>query len=722
MKRVGVGLLLGLITILHSGRSLTPLSSPQQSRNSEEVLRVGVSEVLLDAVITDKKGRQVKDLRPEEVQIYEDGALQKIASFRLVTAGSGSGPPGTAGQPANPPQTTGPSRFNLIMLVFDRINLYGRKMAKDAALAYFRELGTSDYVSVMAIDRSLRVLQPFTQDTEKLNASVALALDGTPQQFAETANAVREAVLQAQLSQEVADASASQAGAGGADGGQIGAAAAAAKLNQVVSSMLRQNAVMDATVQGRATVESLINVVRGAQAYPGRKAVVFFGEQVSLPTEVVQRFRDLISAANRANVSFYCIDASGLNKEGELQSMANELKTLGRVSQTQLTRRSGAVTQEEVLLSENADNALRLSKQNTLLDLAQSTGGTLITNTNDLSPGFQMVSEDIHSYYELSYTPTNPNLDGAFRKIEVKLKRPGLVVRTRQGYYAFKGDDATVTPFEIPLLSALDAKVLPRDLSFRSASLLYPTRTQRSEVVLYLEIPLAGFAFPVDRNKKEYQAKVSALISVKNALGRTVERFSQEFPLRGPETQAPETQQRNLVFYRTIELAPGRYTVESVVRDAFSEKVGVKRSVLMVPARKVGAVSLSSVVLVKRVDPIRADANLIETPLNFNQQTVVPNLNPEIRLKDWQDLALYFVAAAPRPGEAGGVVDVVISKEGKPIGHMGEKPLPPPDEKGRIPYLTSMPISTFSSGTYEVSVVVRQGETASTGTVIFSVE
>ncbi|PYV01081.1 MAG: hypothetical protein DMG10_18760 [Acidobacteria bacterium] len=489
------------------------------------------------------------------------------------------------------------------------------QMARDAARQYFKELNPTDFVSVMAIDRALRVLQPFTKDVARLSAAVSLAADGTPQQFAEVSNAVRDAIDKAQAASSAAESSVASAGPGGGPGSDTGAAFATAKLNEVIASMLRQTGVGEQTIQGRATIESLMSIIRGEQAYPGRKAVVYFAERISLPTQVVERFRDLISAANRANVSFYCVDTTGLDSTRQLEEMSQDLKSLASISQGQQRRRGGAVTTQEATLGENADNVLRKSAQNS-------------------------------SHYELSYIPANTVYDGSFRKVEVRVKRPGLITRSRQGYYAVRGTDATVSAFEVPMLNALELKLLPRELNYRSASLTFPTRGLRTQTVLYLEIPLSDFSFPIDDAKNEYEARVDILVFVKNPEGRTVEKFSQQFPFRGPRDKAPETQGRNLVFYRTAELAPGRYTLETVVQDGRSRKITAKRAVLVVPARPPQSLALSSIVLVRRLDASRGDSDLAESPLLYNRQMVIPNLSSAINAKEWPELAFYFVAIA----------------------------------------------------------------------------
>ncbi len=437
---------------------------------------------------------------------------------------------------------------------------------------------------------------------------------------------------------------------------------------------------------------------------------------MALPVHVQERFRDLISLANRENVSFYCVDTTGLEDQGQLVPMSNELEHLARVSRGQMRKRAGAVTQEEVLLAENVNNVLTMSSQNALTDLAESTGGFLVSNTNDLFPGLVAVSDDLRFHYELTYNPSNGVYDGTFRKIDVKLRKPGLVMRSREGYYGLPANELAESPYEIPLLSALEAEAPPADVAFRTASFLFPTAGVRSETMLYLEAPLSGFHFEIDHKKKEYSARVSLLFALRNTSGRVIEKFSQDFPLAGSEDKIEETRARNFLFYRTADLRPDRYLVETVVRDALSGATGVKRAVLIVP-RAPALLKVSSLVTVKRLEPPAAATDqLANTPLSLGAQRVVPNLRTTIRQADWSETAFYFIVRTSAGAEV--TADLVISRDGKAIGHMGEKTLPAADARGEIRYLATLPIEDLAPGNYDVQVVVRgAGSTASSRTV-----
>ena len=89
--------------------------------------------------------------------------------------------------------------------------------------------------------------------------------------------------------------------------------------------------------------------------------------------------------------------------------------------------------------------------------MAETTGGFLVANTNDLRKGLERVTADLREYHEIAYTPVNPTPDGKWRNIEVKLSRSDVDVRTRKGYFALPPGVPIVRPSELPLMAALEA-------------------------------------------------------------------------------------------------------------------------------------------------------------------------------------------------------------------------------------------------------------------------
>jgi hypothetical protein len=128
------------------------------------------------------------------------------------------------------------------------------------------------------------------------------------------------------------------------------------------------------------------------------------------------------------------------------------------------------------------------------------------------------------------------------------------------------------------------------------------------------------------------------------------------------------------------------------------------------------------VALVKRLDDAHGDADLAKSPLNFRQQIVIPNLQPEINAKETPDLLFYFVALLP-PGEGSkSTMDMIVSKDGQALGRLGETTLPEPDEAGRIPYVGKLPLGAFSPGNYDVQILINHLGATTSNSVAFVIQ
>jgi VWFA-related protein len=126
--------------------------------------------------------------------------------------------------------------------------------------------------------------------------------------------------------------------------------------------------------------------------------------------DLESEFLRVLQRANRANISFYTVDPRGLV-----------------VTDIDLT---------QIKDSASADMRRLMSRQTSLRTLAEMTDGFAVLNTNNITPGLERIVADTNSYYLLGYYSTNTRLDGKFRKISVKVKRPNAEVRARPGYLA----------------------------------------------------------------------------------------------------------------------------------------------------------------------------------------------------------------------------------------------------------------------------------------------
>lgn len=162
----------------------------------------------------------------------------------------------------------------------------------------------------------------------------------------------------------------------------------------------------------RQTLTTLRAVVSGLARVPGRKTLVLFSEGFFFD-ETTAELRETVAAAARAGVTFYSIDARGLDRFGDRLSDQSGAMELSSSWQAQFDEKSDGPN-----------------------SLAVDTGGLALRNGNDFTRALGRVAADTRTYYLLAYRPANTALDGTFRRIQVKVKRPGLVVRARAGYIA----------------------------------------------------------------------------------------------------------------------------------------------------------------------------------------------------------------------------------------------------------------------------------------------
>jgi VWFA-related protein len=131
-------------------------------------------------------------------------------------------------------------------------------------------------------------------------------------------------------------------------------------------------------------------------------------------------FRRLIDLANRNNASFYPVDPR------RLEVFEHPLAPDG--------------TKQPTLAVDRAQLRQRLEVLHTL---AEGTDGMAVVNTNDLERGLRRMTDDLSSYYLLGYYSSNPRLDGSYRRITVRVKKPGIDVRARRGYRAATADEVS---------------------------------------------------------------------------------------------------------------------------------------------------------------------------------------------------------------------------------------------------------------------------------------
>ncbi|MCX7604162.1 MAG: VWA domain-containing protein [Bryobacteraceae bacterium] len=660
------------------------------------VITVDVDEVVVDLIVRDRRGRLLKDLRPEEIEIFENGQRQEVRSLRLI-----EGPQAVLENQQR--VTLDPLRqLRLVSLVFERLGPEAMRLSRDAANHLVaRETDPNVYFAVFRVDPALRVLQGFTRDKGLLRKAIERATSGVGTNLRPERDEARAARTQAQAADAARAAQPPAAGqaADGANYAEQAMARALRNMEQFLEQTTREQ-------QGSLSLTSLLALVKGQQGLAGRKTAIYFTEWFMVDEAQDTMYQTLVGEANRTNFTFYTVDAKGLTTWSQsapsvdtLQSV-NELPTglENTATRTQETADGMKRTDRQVAATRNNPQAW-------LQSLAVSTGGFLVGETNDFRRPMERIIEDIYAYYEATYKPQNRNFDGKYRQLSVRLKRENAVAQSRAGYFALPPEFRDVLfPWEVPVLKMLAQPRLPRDVEFRSAMYRFGSAGGLVKHVAAVEVPLRNLEARRDEAKKTFAMHFSVLGLVKNAEGQVVRKFQRDFPLVRELDRLEGYRAGNFTFAEPMELAPGRYTLETAVMDWFSEKAGARRAALVAQAG--GAPSLSSLVLIRRVEPAEGPDDG-SNPFRFEKGRVVPDLEGRIAAGPNAQAGIYCLIQTV-PGEPKPELRMEFSRDGQAVGQ-GEAPLPEPDRQGRIPYIAQIPVGGWPAGQYDVRAVLVAG-------------
>jgi VWFA-related protein len=700
-------------------QTATPAAAPQTP-----TVKTTTEEVLLDIIVRDKKGKPITDVKPEELTVTDNGAPQTLTSFRLVRGAEAVSQTGAT-------STLDPLRqLRLVTLAFEPLGeLDQRKMARSAAIDLIKgEQGANVFYSVVLINTRLLVLQPFTNDKDALAGAIERAAGGSAGGKLMSESDAIQAELRRQLGGQTlagADqpttliAAASQAASQNTTQGRPGPNADFTKpiLAQIMLDMLRMDSAVAA--QGaRLSISALKSLVQGLQAKPGRKSVLYFSSGMYETPELDVPFRNLMSLANRANVTFYSVDTRGVTTAAQNAGATGELFGAAAGSATTMTRTEGAVTKGEVLAGDRAEASGRANVQMAIRDLAESTGGFLIGDSNDLRGPLRKVNEEISSYYELTFSPHIQNYDGGFHRLAVVAGRKDLVIHARNGYFALPPEARALglETFELPLLQAISAGRLSEDIKFRSGAVGLQPRSEGTDFSVLVEVPLHELQPKTDPAKNTLNVHCSLGALVKDSKGEVVQKLTRD---RSFQVTPDQLKMGNFIDKMTVTLAPGKYALDSAVLDRESGKIGTQRSQFTVAPKGKG-VGISSLTLVRSFTPNAKGLDPNE-PFQFQGASITPTLDSRIPRTQDAMLRLFFVVYQDPSISSKPTVEIEFLQNGNSLTK-APLPLPPADAQGRIPYVMTIAASAIPPGSYEVRATARQGDTVSEAKTAVKIE
>jgi hypothetical protein len=299
--------------------------------------------------------------------------------------------------------------------------------------------------------------------------------------------------------------------------------------------------------------------------------------------------------------------------------------------------------------------------QETLVTLAGDTGGRAFLDSNDFSKVFTGVQQDTSLYYLLGYHSTNTARDGRFRRITVKLNRPGLKIDFRRGYYApadFK--HANRDERERQLDEELASELPTTDLPVYLSAAYFRIADRKFYVPVSLVVP--GSQIPFTRNNDQDRATLDVLGVVTDTAKRPVGQIRDTVKLAVNTSQL--VQRKNVQYNSGFVLPPGQYHLKFVVRENQSGRLGSFETDLIVPDLKSVPVKMSSIVLASQLQT--SGKRKTDNPLVHDGSEIIPNVTHVFSAGQH----LYFYYEVYDPAHAAANAEARASGQNGPAIHL----------------------------------------------------
>ena len=559
-----LALLLSVCVFLPALAQTTPPAPPQsQKDDKDDVVRISTNLVQVDAVVT-KDGKVVRDLTADDFEIYEDGRKQTITNFVFI-----SNVPNNAAQPATKEKTTAavpvaplkpddPRRT--IALVVDDLGLSAESMGsvrKQLRKFIAEELQPNDLVAIIRTGGELGALQQFTNDKRVLNRAV----DRLRWNFC-------------------------------------------SRVGISVFPRLTAFPHDDSNHCGGMSIYSTTKALRfildALEYIPGRKSMVLFSD--SLPRqdqmpEMGEDFMNRLDASSdysfllqrvaekaiRSSVVIYSVDTQGLQYTGP--TAADHFAGSGRnISSTSM----------QAIMSSRSDILFYRREGGELI--ARQTGGFQVRNSNDF--GLDRILEDQSGYYLLGYRPTDETFNRRFHHIKAKVKKSGMSLRTRYGFFGVSEEEVGSNPLtpgkdtNLALASPFGAQ----DIEVNLASFFTNDKVSGSVVRSFVYIDAKDLKFENVEDRHQASIELHGVIFGDN--GKVVEQLTRGATLSLNEGDYEQAMRNGMALRFDMPVKkPGAYQVRIATRDRVSSKIGSAGQFVDVPNLNNKKLAVSGMVL-----------------------------------------------------------------------------------------------------------------------------
>ena len=626
----------------NSGQSSSGQASSAQVSNTPQggfVLKMNGELVLTNVVARDAKtGGLVPGLKQSDFSVYESGKQQKIDTFdfesvdkatplnEAMVSGLAAGTTGSGSKGVVVAKPEDLRNHRLIVMFFDLTSMQPEDLDRSVQAAQDflkKRMQAADLVALISLGDTLKVDQDFTADKNALINEVAV-YNGTE--------------------------------------GQGFAAGATANSNQVEDTT---GYTPDESEYNDLNTDrelfALRAISKSLEKITEKKSLLYFSGGISRDgIENQASLRSAINAAVRANLAIYSVDTRGLQA----------VLPVGDAS-TGSMRGAGAYNGGAITNNMNANSAT----QEVMATLSTDTGGKAFFDSNDFAPAFAKVEADTSAYYAIGFRSTNPLRDGRYRKLTVKINRPGVKLEYRPGYYApadFKhsGHEDREQELEEQLASDLPAT----DMAVYMDAMYFRLDENRFFVPVSLIVPGSQIPFVKggDKDKATLDIIGAVIDEVKRPIGHARETVKLNLD---PGLQA---RQKNIQYTTSFNLPPGKYRLKFVVRENQTGRMGSFEAEITLPEMKKAPLKMSSIVLASMRQPSKK-----QSPMVRGGQEYVPNISHVFR----QDQHLYLLYEIYAPAREKAAADA------------------PKGTKPGINLLSSLELIQGSAKVYETPIV-----------------
>ena len=585
-----------------------PPGNPDQTtdQSSSFTLKTESDLVLTNIVVRDARtGEVVRGLRQSDFTVLENGKPQQISSFDFESVEMAR-PLNEATISGLAAATRGPARaggvrpedlrnHRLIVFFFDLTSMQPEDLDRSVAAArdfLDHKMQPADLIALVSLDTSLKVDQDFTADKDQLIGKIGIYNGTQAGSFAQGANA---------NTNQVEDAS--------------GYTPDETEYNDVNTDR---------------ELYALRAISKSLEKINQKKSLLYFSGGLSRDgIENQASLRSAINAAVRANLSIYSLDTRGLQA----------ISPLGDSSTASL-RGTGGFNGAAIQNNFNANFA----SQETLTTLSADTGGKAFLDSNDFAPAFAQIQKDSSAYYVIGFHPSNPARDGRYRKLQVKVNRPGVKLEYRQGYYApsdfqHSGKEDRERELDEQLASELPAT----DVALYLDAFYFRLEENRFYVPVSLIVPGSQVPFVKggDRDKATLDVEGEVLDEFKRPIGHVRE------TVKLAVDQQQQVRQKNVQYSTSFNLPPGKYHLKFVVRENQTGHMGSFETDIVLPDWKKTPLKLSSILLASMRVPTKATNPLVRGGVQY-----VPNISHVFR--QGQHLYLLYEVYSPSRVKATG--------------------------------------------------------------------